>query len=290
MKQPLQTTSSNPNYFIATGSTDEERLRLVNEIYNSKTFKFLIAKGLKPGMRVLEIGCGYGHSAIWMAQQVTNSGRVCAVDYSADTLEIARKNAESKGVNNIDFVRFDVSKIGELGKKFDFIYGRWIIEFCQAKPDKILRDLYELLNPGGIFTHETGSFSNSGIVGNPESQVVDRWRELCLANATRSGNELDMASRFPTDLKTIGYKDIYFERHHPTLRTPEHKSVLRLALESVRKGVIANQTLGIDDTAMDKFISECRQLEQDSTQTPSFFNVILISAVKPTAATFISKL
>ncbi|MCE3268304.1 MAG: Ubiquinone/menaquinone biosynthesis methyltransferase UbiE, partial [Burkholderiales bacterium] len=172
------------SYFMSDGELDRERLNIVNEIYNSKTFGFLIKHGLKAGTHVLEIGCGYGHCAIWMAQQVAkNGGSVTAIDFSEETLDIAKQNAINAGVFNIEFICFDISLISNLKTKvpIDFVYGRWVIEFCKLSPDKVLQDLYTLLSPGGIFTYETGNFINNGIRGEPENILINRWQALCLA-------------------------------------------------------------------------------------------------------------
>ena len=261
-----QSTLDKTSYFTKGGNVDSERLRIVNEIYNLTSFDFLIKSGLKPGMHVLEIGCGYAHSAIWLAKQVApNGGSVTAIDFSEETLDIARQNAKNAGVTNIDFICFDISNISQLKTKtpINFIYGRWVIEFCKSSPDQVLQDLYSLLTPGGIFTYETGNFIDTGIKGEPENPVIDKWVAMGLANFTRNGNELNMARRIPADLEKLGYTHIELEKNHPTLSTPEHKSVFRLGTITVQESLIANNIMGIDRSSMNQFIEDCKKFEAD---------------------------
>ncbi len=271
-------------YFTLGGSVDSERLRIVNEIYNPKSFKFLQKSGLKAGMHVLEIGCGYGHTAIWMAKQVgPNGGHITAVDFSEETLKIARQHAENSGVHNIDFVCFDISNIANLKIKasIDFIYGRLVIEFCKPDPYNILQQLYSILTPGGIFTYETGNFVDSGIHGEPQNPIIDKWAALGLANFSRTGNELNMARRIPNDLEKLGYTKIQFEKNYTTLSTPEHKRVFRLALLTVQESIITNKVMDMDRALMDQFITDCVTFENDNSKQAKFYDVTLISATKP---------
>lgn len=279
-----QSTFDKTSYFTKGGDIDSERLQIVNEIYNPKSFNFLIKSGLKPGMHVLEIGCGYAHSAIWLASQVApNGGSVTAIDFSEATLNIARQNAKNAGITNIDFICLDISNINQLKTKtpINFIYGRWVIEFCKSSPYQVLQDLYSILAPGGIFTYETGNFIDTGIKGVPENSVIDKWVAMGLANFTRNGNELNMARRIPIDLEKLGYTHIKLERNHPTLSTPEQKRVFRLGLVTAQERILANKVMGIDRSGMDQFIEDCRYFEADETKRAKFYDVTLIRGTKP---------
>src|SRR5262245_13038701 len=67
----------------------------------------------RPGDRVLELGCGTGEDAIWLARQGV---RVSATDVSAEMLAIARRKAVAAGVaDRIMFARVDVGAIRDWG-------------------------------------------------------------------------------------------------------------------------------------------------------------------------------
>ncbi|HJJ22866.1 MAG TPA: precorrin-6Y C5,15-methyltransferase (decarboxylating) subunit CbiT [Nitrosopumilus sp.] len=56
---------------------------------------------LKPGQIVYDIGCGSGSISIEAAFQVESSGKVLAVDYDENAIELTKKNAEKFQISNI---------------------------------------------------------------------------------------------------------------------------------------------------------------------------------------------
>src|SRR5215472_18660502 len=91
------------HYILATGGKDVKRLRLLHEVYGPGTETLFHRVGLRDGLRVVELGCGSGNTACWVAQQVAPSGSVVAVDVSPDQIEVARKQAQRQNLRNIDF-------------------------------------------------------------------------------------------------------------------------------------------------------------------------------------------
>src|SRR3990172_8165968 len=56
-----------------------------------------LAVHIRPGMHVLEIGCGTGEDAVWLAER---GARVVATDISPAMLEVTRRKAERAGVSD----------------------------------------------------------------------------------------------------------------------------------------------------------------------------------------------
>jgi ubiquinone/menaquinone biosynthesis C-methylase UbiE len=91
------------HYILATGRKDVKRLRLLHEVYGPGTEALFHRVGLRDGLRVLELGCGSGNTACWVAQQVAPSGSVVALDIARDQIEQARQQAQRRNVRNIEF-------------------------------------------------------------------------------------------------------------------------------------------------------------------------------------------
>src|SRR5437016_9650225 len=92
-------------YVLATGDAGAERLRILERIYGPGTRELLLRAGLKPGMRVVDIGCGIGSVTCSLADMVGPSGEVVGVDMSADQIEQARGRAQSAGQAQASFVQ-----------------------------------------------------------------------------------------------------------------------------------------------------------------------------------------
>ncbi|MDH3276792.1 MAG: precorrin-6Y C5,15-methyltransferase (decarboxylating) subunit CbiT [Nitrosopumilus sp.] len=95
---------------------------------------------LSPGQTVFDIGCGSGSISIEAAIQIENTGKVVAIDYDPNAIELTKKNIEKFGVSNISIIFGNAKeKILELGiADVIFIGGtggdtKEIVELCQDK-------------------------------------------------------------------------------------------------------------------------------------------------------------
>ncbi len=95
---------------------------------------------LTPGQTVFDIGCGSGSISIEAAIQVENSGKVFAIDYDSNAIELTKKNIEKFGVSNVSVIFGNAKdKISELGTADAIFIGgtggdtKEIVELCQDK-------------------------------------------------------------------------------------------------------------------------------------------------------------
>ncbi len=267
----------NKNYFPSTGKLDEKRLEINNKIYNPVTFSFMLEHGLKEGMTALEIGCGYGHTAIWIAKIVGHTGRVFAIDFSFDTLEIAKKNAKNEGLNNIEFIHLDINNISSLNQSFDFCYGRWVIEFCKD-PLNILKKLYNKLNPNGILIYEALNFSNSGNFSLNTQSAIANYHQASTKNAILNGAEPNLADNLFSYFKKIGFYKISAKFHQPFLNTKEQKSVYSLGFLSSKNSYITNQVL--TETEFENILEQLYSIENNNDIATGFYSNLLIKGIK----------
>jgi cyclopropane-fatty-acyl-phospholipid synthase len=118
---------------------------------------------LKPGMRVLDIGCGWGGAAIYAAE---NYGvEVVGITVSKHQAEFATKQAGSLPV------RFVLADYREFDDTFDCIYSIGMFEHVGYKNYRTyFEKVAQMLNPGGLFLlHTIGS--------NIPVTHTDKWIE-----------------------------------------------------------------------------------------------------------------
>ena len=104
----------------------------------------------QPGMRVLDVGCGFGDTTQRIAGLVGESGAATGVDAAANFIETARAEAAEAGVGNARFEVVDVQS-GDLGGPYDMAFSRMGTMFF-ASPVAALRNVRESLVPGGQLT------------------------------------------------------------------------------------------------------------------------------------------
>ncbi len=103
---------------------------------------------LTPGMRVLDVCCGSGASAIPAAEIVGPSGSVVGVDLAENLLELARAKAKQRGLENIQFKSGDLTKLPFDEGTFDTVvcvFGIFFVPDMQAA----LRELKRMVRTGG---------------------------------------------------------------------------------------------------------------------------------------------
>jgi len=103
--------------------------------------------GLRPGMRVLDAGCGSGVTTAMLFELVSPGGTVTGIDFSAERIAHAQANY---GATGIDFVCRDLLAPLDDFDPFDFIWVRFVLEYHQSGSARIVERLARLLAPGGI--------------------------------------------------------------------------------------------------------------------------------------------
>lgn len=104
------------------------------------------AMQLRTGERVLEIGCGGGLYADEVARCVGQTGRVCAIDNSAEQIAVAQNRCGDMTWVNCQVG--DATALPYEGGTFDVVYGIQVFEYL-VQVDAALNEVQRVLRPGG---------------------------------------------------------------------------------------------------------------------------------------------
>lgn len=103
---------------------------------------------LRAGADAADFGCGRGHAVNVMAAAFPAS-RFTGVDFSEESLAVAAQEAANLGLPNARFERHDLADM-DVADAYDVITAFDAIH-DQAHPDRVLRNIYRALRPGGVF-------------------------------------------------------------------------------------------------------------------------------------------
>ena len=103
---------------------------------------------IKPGEKVVDVGCGAGFDSFIAAHMVGNGGRVIGVDMTPEMLRKALGSAEAAGLSNVEFRKGVAEALPVEDNWADIVISNGVVNLC---PDKlaVFREMYRVLKPGG---------------------------------------------------------------------------------------------------------------------------------------------
>ncbi len=97
-----------------------------------------------PGSRVLDVGCGPGHLARWLARR---GCQVTGVDRGWRLLRMARRLAEREKLS-VRFERAPAERLPFADSEFDLTLATTVVYWVE-KPEAVVREMVRVTRPGG---------------------------------------------------------------------------------------------------------------------------------------------
>lgn len=161
---------------------------------------------MKRPLRILEVGCAIGYSAILMSEFLEEGGTITTLEWDADTAEIARENIKKAGLSDVINVICNDAKevIPTLTAQYDIIF----LDGPKAHYIYMLNDCIRLLKKGGLLIADNvlykGMTADDEHVIRRKITIVKRLRRFISAQMQR--NELKTVLLPLGDGVTIGVK------------------------------------------------------------------------------------
>lgn len=102
--------------------------------------------GLKPGMKVADMGCGPGAITHVLHELVQPHGSATGIDCSEERISYAR---HKYGTNGVSFIEKNLYEPLDILGKFDFVWMRFVLEYHREKSFELVKNMKDILNPGG---------------------------------------------------------------------------------------------------------------------------------------------
>lgn len=162
------------DYILGHSEHALQRLMRQSDFWAEHSRVFFQRTGLRPGMRVLDLGSGAGDVALLAASLVEPGGSVLSIDRAPEAVARASARAAQLNIGNVQCVQADVNDFEPEGA-FDAVIGRLILMYL-PDPAAVLRRLRAYIRPGGIVAFQ--EYDMHAATSEPLLPVLDqglRW-------------------------------------------------------------------------------------------------------------------
>ncbi|SRR5579871_1161051 len=159
----LQTKEENETSCCGSGCCSSEVYNIMNEDYSTLEgyhadsdlglgcgLPTQFAK-IKKGDLVIDLGSGAGNDAFIARHETGETGKVIGIDFTPAMIEKARKNAEMRGFNNVEFRQGDIEQIPVSANTADVIVSNCVLNLVPNK-NKVFSEIFRVLKPNGHFS------------------------------------------------------------------------------------------------------------------------------------------
>jgi ubiquinone/menaquinone biosynthesis C-methylase UbiE len=244
-------------YALGHSAEELERLETQARIVDPVTRHFWATAGVGPGMRVLDVGCGAGHTTVLLAEMVGEQGHVVGIDNAAEAVAAAQARSRDRG--NVSYVHADPTRYG-FDAPFDAVVGRYVLMF-QPDPAGFFAAASRHARPGGVVCfHELDA---NGVTSRPPVPTFNRLACWNAEVTRRYGANPNLGSSLYAVYLTAGLPEptLLADAIHgqgadaADVLTQVRNLSRSLLTEMERFGVATSDQVGID-TALDRMMAE----------------------------------
>ena len=196
-------------------TAEDERLAALESIFDpaSRRRRALV----QPGWRCLEVGAGRGSMAVWLAEQVGESGHVVATD--VDIRYLRRLDLPNLEIRQHNILEDPIDALGP--RSFDMVSSRLVLFWLVGRQENAIRQMAECLRPGGWLVDEDGDWGTVAPI-DPSHPAYDRYHRIWREGQWWADRGYDPAfgRKLPVLFERCGLNDIRHESRAEVLRAP----------------------------------------------------------------------
>jgi ubiquinone/menaquinone biosynthesis C-methylase UbiE len=156
---------------------------------------------LRPGMRLLDLGCGPGSITLGLAEAVA-PGEVVGVDLQPSQVAQAQALSAARGVKNVRFEVADVYRLPFPDGSFDAVFAHVVLMHL-SEPVRALVEMRRVLRPGGFAGVRDTDWG--GRIHSPMTPLLKQWYDLMIQVRHRNGGDPFVGRRHRELLLEAGF-------------------------------------------------------------------------------------
>lgn len=166
---------------------------------------------LRPGQRLLDVGCGPGTITVDLARQVA-PGSVLGIDASADVIKRAQTSAgtglepdDAGSEVEVAFAVGDIYALDHDDASFDVVHAHQVLQHL-TDPVAALREMRRVLAPGGTLAVRDADYG--AFTWAPGDDRLTRWNELYHQVTAQNGADADAGRSLARWVAAAGFADV----------------------------------------------------------------------------------
>ena len=159
---------------------------------------------VKPGMRLLDVGCGPGSITAGLALRV-EPGETIGLDASSQVIGMARLLPDAKKAKYLSFEVGNIYAPRFGAGTFDAVFAHQVLQHL-PRPVDALEQIRSLLTPGGVVGSRVVDWGSATFY--PENPGIVRFLALYYELARRDGGEPNAGRHLPRWLRQAGFVDL----------------------------------------------------------------------------------
>jgi SAM-dependent methyltransferase len=209
-------------------------------------------------MRVADLGCGVGMVTALLAELVGPTGQVVGVDFSGAQIAQARELLPP-GFSNVCFIEGSATDTGLPHESFDLIYSRFLLIHL-TEPGLALREMHNLLKPGGILVCEDGDLTSAG--SEPPS-TLNAFSDLFGRLGPNWGVDYTLGRRLFQMVRAANFCEPEITYNQPVAARGENKLLLELSLAEAGSSLVGAGLITSEE--LDHTLVKMRGIAEDET-------------------------
>jgi SAM-dependent methyltransferase len=159
---------------------------------------------LRPGLTVLDCGCGPGTITVGLAEMVA-PGKVVGIDASTGQVEAAAARASAAGLANVTFQVANCYHLPFAEGTFDLAFSHALLEHL-GDPVAMLREVLRVLKPGGVAGVCSPDWG--GFLLAPPAEALQAAIEEYKTIQRRNGGDVEVGRKLGLHLAGAGLRDV----------------------------------------------------------------------------------
>jgi SAM-dependent methyltransferase len=159
---------------------------------------------LRPGLTLLDIGCGPGTITADLAELVAPA-QVIGLDAADDVIAQATAYATERGVTNLHFEVGDLFGLPYPDATFDVIHVHQVLQHL-SDPVGALVELRRVLADGGVLAARDSDYG--AFTWAPHDPMLDRWLALYFEVTHRNGHDPRIGPKLLAHAHAAGFSDV----------------------------------------------------------------------------------